>query len=146
MREAAYLRDRRPPCLLCGFWLQKRLELSVERVSFANKHVPPPLGALDAGGAEHVQELGAGVRGQLLEVLARRVLDRLARFEHFVANFLLLLEAVALRRVQAGSARKNAMSSAWVSSVILVSFIYLSPFMFPGPLWVLLRCHKFRYK
>ena len=39
--------------------------------------------------------------GQLLEVLAHRVLDCLARFEHVVANLLLLLEAVAFRRVQA---------------------------------------------
>lgn len=100
MREAAYLRDRRPLCLLCGFGAQG-FELAVERVSFAHKHIPPPLGALDAGCAEHVQELGSGVRGQLLEVLAHRVEHGLARGHHVVADLLLLIERIALRRVQA---------------------------------------------
>lgn len=62
---------------------------------------PPPLGRLDAGGAEHVQDLGAGIGRQLLEVGAHRVLDRPVRLKHVVADFLLLFERVALRRVQA---------------------------------------------
>ena len=79
MREAAYLRDRRSPCLLCGIWLQKRLELSVERVSFAYGHVPPPFRSLGARLAEHVKELGPELGRVALEVLTHRVERGLAR-------------------------------------------------------------------
>ena len=81
--------------------LAQGFELAVERVSFANEHVPPPLGTLDAGGAEYVQELGAELGRVTLEILSHRIERRLARSHHLVADLLLLVQAVALRRVQA---------------------------------------------
>ena len=56
--------------LSVGLVLGERFELAVERVAFAHQHVPPPLGTLDTGSAEHVQKLGSGIRRKLLEVIA----------------------------------------------------------------------------
>ena len=128
MREAAYLRDRRPPCLLYGLGLQQRLELPVERVSFAHQHAPPPQGRLDAGGAEHVQELGAALdascskSARIASWIALLVLNMSLQISFFSSSVQLSGE------YRQRSARKNAISSAWVSSVILASFIVV-PFI-----------------
>ena len=69
--------------------------------TIARGHIPPPLGTLDAGGTEHVKELGSGIQGQPLEALAHGIEDGLAGGGHVVANLLLLFEHVALWRVDA---------------------------------------------
>ena len=129
-RADAVQRDRRPSSLLCGFGLAQRFQLAVQRVSVAHeleldhsqrslnarafslrtcqrarslnaRSIPPPFGTLNSGGTEHVQELGAELGRVALEVLAHGVEHRFTRGHHVVADLLLLVQAVALRRVQA---------------------------------------------
>ena len=70
MREAAYLRDRRPPCLLCGLGLVRGFEFAVVRVSFSHEHVPPPLG-LSTPEAQSMSESMARASGGICSKSSR---------------------------------------------------------------------------
>lgn len=61
----------------------------------------PSLGRLDAGHAEHAQKALLDLGRVALEVLAHGGERRLGRGDHVVADCLLLIERVRLRRVQA---------------------------------------------
>ncbi len=66
--------------------LRQRLQVSVERVAFADEHVPPPFGRLDTRLVEHVRELAAKLGRHALEIGAHGIGRRFAGAHHSVAD------------------------------------------------------------
>ena len=71
------------------------------QISYPHIQYPPPFGRLDAGLAEHVQELAAKLGWHALEIGAHGIERRLAGAHHSIADILLLLKRIAFRRGQA---------------------------------------------
>lgn len=81
---------------MLGFaYAQDFLEVPIDRVALANEDILPPLRALDAGLAEHVEQLRLHLRRHILEVLAHRVELWLAGAHHVVVDLALLIQRVA---------------------------------------------------
>ena len=128
-------------------WLVGDVGRMESSVAVAGEDVTPPLGALVAGRAEHVEHLLADLGRLLLEVGAHGIEQRLARVVHLLDDLALLLERGALGRVLA-ELPSEVRHLLRLDEFIQLRFVdHGSPFPYvPKRFFGVLGCYKFCYK